>query len=163
MSELGRPKTFTEPEQLYSHFKDYVQWNNDNPTITKHYNVKTNTTGEVEHTTPLTMRGFNVYLSKRNICKNLYEYVNNNNNSYNNFTTIIRTIKDEIFIQKFAGAAVGEYQHNIIARETGMVDKKEMEVKEIPMTLEEKERRLAELMQKAKDMLPPDKLRLKSI
>lgn len=148
----GRPNTFNKPQEIYKYFLDYKQYNIDNPTITKHYNVKTDSTGEVEHTPPLTMKGFNVYLYTRDICKNIYDYVNNAQNRYTKFTSIIRVIKDEMFVQKFAGASVGEYQHNIIARETGLVDKQEMEVKEVPMSLEDQIKRRDELLKKMKEL-----------
>ena len=57
------------------------------------------------------------------------DYESNKGSSYTEFSTIIRAIKQEIYADKYAGASVGIYQHNIIARDIGLVDKKESKVK----------------------------------
>ena len=47
------------------------------------------------------------------------------------FSRVINKIKQVIYVQKFEGAAAGLLNPNIIARDLGLVDKKEKEVKKV--------------------------------
>ena len=66
---------------------------------------------------------------------------------YLEVTTRIRQI---VYNQKFEGAASGFLNPNIIARDLGMVDKQELEVKGM-LTEEEREKRIKALEGKMKD------------
>ncbi|MFB6456557.1 terminase small subunit [Chitinophaga sp. Hz27] len=52
------------------------------------------------------------------------------------FLDIIRRIEDIIYNQKFEGAAVGIFNANLISRDLGLVDKKEIDQKVITVTVE---------------------------
>ena len=57
------------------------------------------------------------------------DYKANTNNAYTEFSYIIHTIDMEIKDDKMSGAIAGIYQHNIIARDLGLIDKSESNVK----------------------------------
>lgn len=140
----GRPKAFKSPEELYKYFLDYLEWCKDNPTITKHYNVKTDSTGIVEHDRALAWEDFESYLFDKGIISDLRDYRFNRNNAYNEYSAIIRVIGHKMFMQQYNGAAIGEYSHNIVARKLGLIDKQEMKVQPVPATKEELQKAIEE-------------------
>lgn len=92
----------------------------------------------IEHTPPLTWRSFDAWLFEhKNILQNTEHYRNNLNGSYTAYLGITRAIDSIMYAQKFDGAACGVYSHNIIARDLGLVDKKEHNVKESDEPTEE--------------------------
>ncbi len=75
------------------------------------------------------MNGFEIWLRKEKIICKLDDYIHNTDDKYSEYSAIIRVIRAEIYEDKYTGAAVGIFQHNIIARDLGLTDKKEVDVK----------------------------------
>ena len=149
----GLTKYIESPEKLMEYFEAYKAWNKLRPQIVKHYNVKTDSTGIVEHERILSMQGFEMYLRERKIIHNLIDYIQNRSNNYSDYSNIIHTIKGQIFEHNLSGAASGAYQHNIIARQLGMVDKKEIKEIHDLASKEDIEKALQRLKEKAQDSL----------
>ncbi len=142
-----------DPNHLMELWKGYKTYSLNRPVISMHYNVKINNTGKVKHIRPLTKQGFIVYLFKQGIENDLQTIITNASGNWDQYANIIHVIQAEIFDHNLSGASVGEYQHNIIARQLGMVDKVENIVKVEPATAEEIQRELDRLLDKAKDSL----------
>ena len=65
------------------------------------------------------------------------------------YMSVITRIEETIYNQKFTGAASGFLNPNIIARDLGLVDKKEVENRDLILTPEEREQKIKELLEKA--------------
>ena len=152
----GAPKKIKTPEDLYNHFLNYNKWRLQNPRIEKGVNHKEMVTFDIERERPCTWYGFDIWLRKEGIIAKLEDYKANTNGSYSDFSDIIHMIDREIYEDKYSGAVTGIYQHNIIARDLGLSDKKEVKTTEVSESnldnLSEDELiKLAELQQKASD------------
>ncbi|MEI2271814.1 DNA-packaging protein [Sphingobacterium sp. ML3W] len=141
-SKHGRDKIFTSPDLLWEAACEYFEWCDENPfledTIQK---VKVNGEGEfIKHENLTKMRaytwdGLELFLD----IDSLRHY--KNNEVYKDFFQVITRIEKIIYNQKFTGAAAGFLNPNIIARDLGLVDKKESKVMvEQPLFGDEDER-----------------------
>lgn len=126
MAKVGRPKIFKSPEELYEQFELYKQDILKNPIKLQKWVGKDANEVEEIHYKPPTWAGFEAFLFKSGMLVNLDNYRRNVGGAYKEFIGIIRAIGRELFDRKFSGAAVGEYQHNIIARELGLADIQEV-------------------------------------
>lgn len=139
--KLGRPPRFKKPKELWEEAVQYFQHCEDNPiqtyeTTSSHKGVYSKV---VEHRVPYTWDGLCVYL---NVC-NLDHY-----KTKPEFSEVLTHIDKTIRNQKFSGAASGIFNANIIARDLGLVDKREDNV--TILTESERKAKIEELMRKAK-------------
>lgn len=135
---MATEKNIKTPEALEKHFEAYKKECKENPKFENCYTARTNTFCAVPREIPLTMNGFEIYLRKKKIICKLDDYISNKEDRYKQYAAIIRAIKSEIYEDKFVGAAVGIFNNNIIARDLGLTDKKEVDVKtEQPLFPEE--------------------------
>lgn len=123
-SKHGRNKIFTAPSLLHEDCLEYFQWCDDNPL----QEAKVfHTDGHLTHTElpklrPYTIGGLCLFLG---IDKQTWvNYKTGENNQ--GFFGIISEAEETIYQQKFAGAAAGLLNTNIIARDLGLSDKKEI-------------------------------------
>ena len=113
--KLGRDKLFTDPKELLKLANQYFEWVLDNPIIT----TETTTTDKGifiktrEYTPPFQWDQFYVFMgiSTLKLYKKREEFIPV-------YTHIEKTIK----AQKFAGAAVGIFKENLIARDLGLAE-----------------------------------------
>jgi hypothetical protein len=122
----GRPKNIESPEELWRLFRLYKTWAKANPYKKQDFVGKDGDEIQRKLERPLTWVGFEVYLYERMIINNLGDYEKNRDDSYKEFSPIIRAIKAYIEQDQFEGASVGIYQQNIIARKLGLIDKQEL-------------------------------------
>lgn len=122
-------KNIESPEKLYEHFLSYVKYCKENPKKENFYSSKLDKQVSVDREVPITWNGFDIWLRKNKILAKLEDYKANSQGRYSEYSEIIRVIQKEIYEDKFAGATAGIYQHNIIARDLGLSDKKELDVK----------------------------------
>jgi len=118
-------KNIKSPEHLYELFQKYEKHAKNSPKRAYHYSTKLDKQVAVDKEIPLTWTGFEVFLNKSKVISRLDDYKANKDDRYSEYAYIIRAIDLEIKDDKFSGAAAGVYQHNIIARDLGMVDKKD--------------------------------------
>jgi len=146
-SKHGRDKLFKTPNLLWIAATEYFQWCEDNPLYeVKAFNTREN--GIVQEQLPkiraLTLTGLCLYLD----CSTEYfRHFETNNKDSKDFMPIITRIRETIYTQKFEGAAADLLNPNIIARDLGLVDKKELEIEQ-KMTPEERQKEIAELKEK---------------
>lgn len=136
----GRDRIFETPEDLLKACNDYFQWCQDNPLLeTTLQKRKVSRDEEVieRHTLPkmraYTIHGLCNYLDISVRGFNLYE-------EREDFMPVTTRARQIIYNQKFEGAASGFLNPNIIARDLGLVDKKESNVvMEQPMFTDDEE------------------------
>lgn len=123
MAKQGRSKAFETPEELEEYFELYKQHVRAEPIEVIDYVGKDAKEVIRKHYKPLTWAGFEAFLYRdHKIIKNLEYYRSNLEGRYSAFRGVVRAIDREMYENKFAGAAVGIYQHNLIARELGLAE-----------------------------------------
>lgn len=142
----GRDTLFESPELLWDAATEYFEWCDNNPLIEIDFKGKDADRVELPKMRPYTLHGLCLYLD----CSTSYfrEFKNSERKSKKDFMSVITRIEETIYNQKFTGAASGFLNPNIIARDLGLVDKKEVENRDLILTPEERERRIKELKDK---------------
>ncbi|MFA5557515.1 MAG: terminase small subunit, partial [Flavobacteriaceae bacterium] len=77
---------------------------------TKHVNI-------VKLKRPYTIKAFLLYVDASSSWLSDFK-----KNAPEDFLEVIRKIESIIYVQKFEGAAIGIFQHNIIARDLGLIE-----------------------------------------
>lgn len=110
-----------EPEMLWNEFIDYAKWLEQNPLYEmKVFAYKGEVvTKEVPKMRAMTIGGFQLFAD---ICDTTWENYCKNDN----FIAVTNAIKKAVYSQKFEGAAADLLNANIIARDLGLSDKKEV-------------------------------------
>jgi len=148
----GTPKKIETSNELWELACDYFQQCEDNPWIKKDFRGNQATEVEYELTVPFTWSGLEAYVFEKTGLVRLDDYKSNKGGRYNDFADIVHAIGVIISTQKFTGAVVGEFNANIIARDLGLSEKKEIEVNDLrEATDEELEEELSALRAAAKD------------
>lgn len=122
-SKHGRDKLFETPDLLWEAACEYFQWCEDNPIKKNDFRGKDADEVIYELDRPFTLSGLCIYLG----CSSQYfRNFEKNNKDSEDFMAVITCVKEIIFTQKFEGASVGIFNANIIARDLGLTDKKEL-------------------------------------
>jgi hypothetical protein len=123
----GKPKNFKTPDDLWNAFVEYQEWAKAHPW----YRYEPIKTGDEAGTCipvpvgrPLTIDGFCIFCDITN--DSFIDY--GKNESHKEFFYIQGKIKKEIYNHKLEGAAVGNYNANIIARDLGLREKTDVEL-----------------------------------
>ena len=127
----GRKKKY-RPKSLFAKFIEFTQWIDANPfyeavLVQKGIQIEQNGKKETTYQTslpkmrPYTLSGFFIYA-------NITQQTWDNYCKLPEFLEVTTRIKDICFTQKFEGAASGFFNSNIIARDLGLVDKKDNNV-----------------------------------
>lgn len=117
---VGRPRIFETPEELWIKAKEYFKYVDDNPILKSDFKGKDAEMVHYDLQRPYTWQGLYVFLG---VC-NLERYKDNDV-----FVNILTHIGNIIYNQKFDGASVGIFNQAIIARDLGLIDKSESNVK----------------------------------
>jgi len=126
-SRHGREKLFATPELLWEAACEYFQWCEDNPLEEeKVFQYQ----GEIVRTKVKKMRA--MLLSQLCLyldCSTSYfrAFKSTLQEEDKDFLTIINKIEETIYNQKFQGASADLLNANIIARDLGLTDKREIE------------------------------------
>lgn len=125
-SKHGRDKLFATPELMWEAACEYFEWIDENPLTKPDYVGKDGDLVERSLGRPYTLQGLCLYMNAntsyfRNFKIQLTE-------KDKDFSAIIHAIEETIYNQKFEGASVGIFNHNIIARDLGLADKQENKV-----------------------------------
>lgn len=122
LADNGRPKIFNNAEQLWAACVGYFEWCEQNPLIAIEYHGKDATKCEVDKMRAMTIQGLCVYLGID--IQTFYNY-----EKQPDFLAIIIRIRNVIWTQKFEGASAGLLNANIIARELGLAEKVNQNIK----------------------------------
>lgn len=123
-SKHGRDKLFKTPQALLDAAYEYFAWCEENP-ITAEQNLGTKNVNTVKFIRPFTKDGLCIFLDIDD------QTFNNYRDNDKDFFEVCRKIERIIRSQKFDGASVGIFNANIIARDLGLTDKSETEVRGI--------------------------------
>jgi hypothetical protein len=129
-SKHGRDKLFASPELLWEAACEYFEWCEKNPLIEIDFKGKDADRVELPKMRAFTLQGLCLYLG----CNTDYfkNFRNQERAGIEDFSPVIAMIEDTIYNQKFTGAAAGFLNANIISRDLGLLDRKELEHKGIP-------------------------------
>lgn len=151
-SKHGRNRIFGTPAILWKAATEYFEWVDSHPWIKKEQlknpikktdqkgNVTWEVITDVPTARPYTLSGLCIYLDVNS------QYFMNFKQSLEpkegkkqtkkqkDFSTVILRVEEIIRTQKFEGAAVGTFNSNIIAREMGMVDRKDVTTQGKPIS-----------------------------
>ena len=123
----GRDKIFKTPELMLEAACDYFQWVEDNP-LNKAIVYQGAVSEDPEKLMrAMTIKGLCIYWGVNSIY--LSDFVGKldlETKEGKDFNVVISTIKEIIETQKFEGASAGLLNPNIIARDLGLADKKEL-------------------------------------
>jgi len=121
-SKHGRDKIFATPEIMWDAACEYFNWCIDNPWIAQEIHGKDPQLCEVAKVRPFTLTGLCIYLGINT--KYFFDF---KQNCSKDFSEVVTRIEEIIYTQKFEGAATGFFNANIIARDLGLIDKKELD------------------------------------
>lgn len=132
-SKHGRETLFASPELLWEAACEYFEWCDENPFMRSEAKVTSNggkegssvEIVEVPVMRPYTFPGLCSYLD----CGTSYfrNFKNEERAKKEDFKSVIAKIEETIYNQKFSGAASGFLNANIISRDLGLVEKKEVD------------------------------------
>lgn len=125
-SKHGRDKIFTAPEILWEAACEYFKWCINNPL--KEVIIQGNKRWTVPKMRAMTESGLCIFLDIES--RTWRNYSDESKDTYKAFIPVTSKIKEIIKTQKFTGAAAGLLNANIIARDLGLTDKKEIDVPE---------------------------------
>lgn len=135
-SKHGRDTLFESAAKLWEAACEYFQWCDDNPLIEIDYKGGFATKVEIPKMRAYTLQGLCLYLHCNigyfnDFEKGLKEKGKDATQADSDFSAVITRIRETIFAQKFEGAAAGIFNSNIISRDLGLADKKEVESRTI--------------------------------
>jgi hypothetical protein len=106
---------------------EYFQWCQDNPLLEIDFVGKDATQVARPKMRAFTLQGLCLYLDANTVYFHHFEdqIKGREDQESKDFRQIITRIRETIYNQKFSGAASGLFNHNIIARDLGLVDKRE--------------------------------------
>ena len=113
---VGRPRKIESPEKLKEYFVAYEKETKSNPFLVKDWVGKDADQVYREKERPLTMEGFEIWLSNNGIVEDLGGYMANSNGSYSEFSTICTHIKKAIRKDQIEGGMSGMYNPSITQR-----------------------------------------------
>ncbi|WP_223834359.1 DNA-packaging protein [Spirosoma profusum] len=116
----GRDKIFKNPQLLWEAACEYFQWCDENPLETLEFNGKDAVGCIVPKMRAYTWSGLECYVG----IYSLRDY--KTNPDYEAFSQVITRISAIMYTQKFEGAAAGLLNANLISRDLGLADKKEI-------------------------------------
>lgn len=142
----GRDKIFETPEIMLEACYEYFEYQSEQSWNKIDYRGKDADRVEIPTSSPFTLTGLCIFLGV-----NTKYFTEFEKSCSKDFSEVITHVRDIIYNQKFEGAATGAYNSNIIARDLGLIDKKELDVRESQMTPEEREKRIEDLKNKLKE------------
>lgn len=137
-SKHGRDRLFKTPDDLWEACCEYFEWCEKNPF--KKAEAKTVNIGDYQSKIeiaelpvmrPFTIQGLCIYLDTNTAYLVEFEesLKGKTDDLSKDFSVILTRVRDIIYNQKFSGAASGFFNANIIARDLGLADKKELDKK----------------------------------
>jgi hypothetical protein len=136
---MARPtgtKHIETPEKLWELFELYVKHESNSPMFKVEYVGKDGNQVNTPLQVPITFEGFECYLEEEGIINDLGDYSKNKDERYTGYAPIITRIRRNCFVQNFKGASVGLFNANLVAKKLGLVEKQEIEQKNINVEMD---------------------------
>ena len=118
-------KNIESPEKLKEYFSKYQEETKKNPFIVKDWVGKDATDVFREKERPLTIDGFECWLSDNGVIEDLGDYLKNKDNRYSDFAPICSYIKKKTRKDQIEGGMAGIYNPSITQRLNNLVEKTE--------------------------------------
>jgi hypothetical protein len=125
---MGKPKYIESPEKLKEYFLAYQKETKSKPFIVKDWVGKDANQVYREKERPLTIEGFECWLSDNDIIEDLGDYLKNKDNRYTNYAPICSYIKKQTRKDQIEGGMSGMYNPSITQRLNGLVEKTQTDV-----------------------------------
>ena len=123
----GRDKIFSDADTMFAAAVEYFEWIEDNP-LEKAIVYQGEVTGNESLMRAMTISGLCLHWGVHSEYLTQFESdLDLNSEKGKDFSRVIKTIREAIKTQKFEGASAGLLNPNIIARDLGLTDKKEMD------------------------------------
>jgi len=120
-SSHGRKPIFDDPVKLWEACCEYFQWVEDNPLLEEKIfpYMGENTRVDIHKMRAMTLTALRVFIDMTAETWSQYK-------RRKDFTEVVSRVEEIIYAQKFEGASSGMLNANIIARDLGLADKKEV-------------------------------------
>lgn len=118
-------KNIESPEKLKDYFLKYQEETKRNPILVKDWVGKDADEVYREKERPLTIDGFECWLSDNGIIEDLGDYLKNKDNRYSDFAPICSYIKKKTRKDQIEGGMAGIYNPSITQRLNNLVEKTE--------------------------------------
>lgn len=137
-SKHGRDRIFETADIMWEAACEYFQWCEDNPLIESVVQKRKISRDEeivelVKNPKKMafTLEGLCLFLRcNKTYFNDFYDSLKERNDAESkDFSDVITRIRETIYNQKFTGAASGFFNANIIARDLGLSDRKELDLK----------------------------------
>lgn len=129
----GRDKIFESPEMLWNSCVEYFEATDKRKWNKIEYKGTPPRKVSIPTDTPYTITGLYIFLGIGASTWSDYKL------KYDDFSAVIKNVETIIYTQKFEGAVVGAFNSNIIARDLGLIDRRditvEADVKPIEFTI----------------------------
>jgi hypothetical protein len=132
-------KYIETPEKMWELFEAYRKEVKNNPRHITDFYGKDGEERIKPLERPLTLEGFENYVSDLDIISDLSQYFANTEQRYTEYQTICSRIRRTIKQDQIEGGMVGQYNPSITQRLNGLVDKQELklEAKKLPEWFDE--------------------------
>jgi len=117
---MGRTKLIETPEKLKEYFLSYEKEVKSAPFLVKDWVGKDAEPVYREKEKPLTIEGFECWLSENEIIEDLGDYLSNKDNRYAEYATICSYIKKKTRRDQIEGGMAGIYNPSITQRLNGL-------------------------------------------
>lgn len=122
---MGKHKYIETPEKMWELFQAYRMEVKDNPRQLTDFYGKDGEERIKPLERPLTLEGFENYVSDLDIISDLSQYFANTEQRYTDYQTICSRIRKTIKQDQIEGGMVGQYNASITQRLNGLVEKQE--------------------------------------
>jgi hypothetical protein len=136
---MGKHKYIETPEKMWELFLAYKNEVKSNPRKITDFYGKDGEERIKPLERPLTLEGFENYVSDLDIISDLSNYFANYDNKYAEYLTICSRIRKVIKQDQIEGGMVGQYNASITQRLNGLTDKQELKIegKKLPEWFDE--------------------------
>jgi hypothetical protein len=136
---MGKHKYIETPEKMWELFLAYKNEVKSNPRKITDFYGKDGEERIKPLERPLTLEGFENYVSDLDIISDLSNYFANSDNKYADYSTICSRIRKVIKQDQIEGGMVGQYNASITQRLNGLTDKQELKIegKKLPEWFDE--------------------------
>ena len=130
---MAKHKYIETPEKMWQLFEAYVKHVKSTPRKKMVFVGKDGNQDYELLERPLTLEGFELYLFNEGVISDFQQYFENRDNRYSDYVYICSCIKKTIREDQISGGMVGQYNPSITQRLNGLVDQKQVEIKEQPL------------------------------
>jgi hypothetical protein len=136
---MGKHKYIETPDKMWELFEAYRKEVKENPRKVTDFYGKDGEARIKPLERPLTLDGFENYVSELGIISDLSQYFANTEQRYTDYQTICSRIRKTIRQDQIEGGMVGQYNPSITQRLNGLTDKQELKIegKKLPEWFDE--------------------------